>query len=247
MKRLFLCLSFLLIALVSASCVCAVSDVNAQDAIVDEIDDSVVGDSQDIAVEESAVEETDDNETVAEEIDEDIEDFHPAKDTLASDDTVSNLVDLYGSNTKEELASKLGISEDEVCKMIADLKNGKYGKDYKKIMLGKEEHLRDEMDMTNSYIVTDFNTTEESYINPYIEDYHPQGVTKELVEYVISSYGHASVSLMAFRYGVSCGEIIDAIHEIKLGKHGESMKNRFLEIDDKNLKKVNELAAYIIC
>ena len=258
MKKIFLCLTFLLVALISATCVCAASDVSAQDAVVGELDDSLaiddgmVSDNQDIAVEE-----VDDDKAVVDEIDvkedsvvDECDNTQSIKNTLSSennDDTVANLVKLYGSNTKEELSSKLGISEDEVCAMITDLKHGKYGKDYKKIMIAKEEDLRDEMDRIESYIVTDFNTTEQSYINQHIEDYHPHGVTPDLVEYVAASYGHAGVSLMAFRAAVSCGEIIDTIHEIKLGKHGDALKNRFEDFDDKNLAEVNKLADYIIC
>ena len=92
-----------------------------------------------------------------------------------------------------------------------------------------------------SFIITEFNTTDSDYINPDVENYTPQGVTPELVDFVAARYGSVDINYMARIYGVSIGEIKDTIHEIKLGEHGLNLKNSFEEQDNINYQKIAEL------
>lgn len=105
-----------------------------------------------------------------------------------------------------------------------------------------DKDTKQQIEALKSYIITDFKTKASDYNNNYMEGYKPHGVTPDLVETVSRDYGSASVSLMAFRYGVSIGEIIDTVHEIKDGKHGKDLKNLLEKKDKENLKKIDDLS-----
>ena len=165
--------------------------------------------------------------------------------------TISNneyqkLIGFYGNNTLDNIARKMNLQRTQVLKMLQDIISGKIGEKSRLALEEKDEALEQEIDCTNANIVTDFNTTEQSYINMHMEVYTPHGVTPELVEYVGANYGTASVSLMAFRVGVNCGEIIDTIHEIKDGKHGNDLKMNLFHMDTLNKNIVMKLKSYII-
>lgn len=157
-----------------------------------------------------------------------------------------DLVDYYGCNSLEDIASKMKKPQDEILKMLGDLRSGCMGEKYQLLIEEKDEENEQKINSLNAYIVTDFNTTEESYENMHIEGYTPHGVTPELVDSVGYSYGTASVSLMAFRDGVSCGEVIDTIHEIKDGKHGDVLQKKLFDMDAKNQNEIDKLNSYII-
>ena len=156
------------------------------------------------------------------------------------------LADYYGWNSLEDIASKMKMPQDEILKMLGDLRSGCMGEKYQLLIQEKDEENQQKIDSLNAYIGTDFNTTEESYKNMHIEDYTPHGITPELVEYVGDSYGTASVSLMAFRVAVSCGEVIDTINEIKDGKHGSDLQKKLFDMDTKNQNEIDKLNSYII-
>ena len=165
--------------------------------------------------------------------------------------TISNneyqkLIGFSGNNTLDNIARKMNLQRTQVLKMLQAIRSGKIGEKSRLALEEKDEALEQEIDCTNANIVTDFNTTEQSYINMHMEVYTPHGVTPELVEYVGANYGTASVSLMAFRVGVSCGEIIDTIHEIKDGKQGNDLKMNLFHMDTLNKNIVMKLKSYII-
>ena len=103
------------------------------------------------------------------------------------------------------------------------------------------EEIKGQIEELKSFIVTDFNTKESDYINLHVENYKPQGVTPELVDFVAERYGDVNPIYMAMVFGVSIGEIKDTIREIKLGMHGLDLKNRFEEQDNINYQKIAEL------
>ena len=105
----------------------------------------------------------------------------------------------------------------------------------------EDAKIKSQIKELESFIITDFNTTESDYINPDVANYTPQGVTQELVDFVAPRYGTVDINYLARIADVSIGEIKDTIHEIKLGKHGLDLKNRLEEQDNINYQKIAEL------
>lgn len=85
------------------------------------------------------------------------------------------------------------------------------------------------------YVITDFT-------NHYLLSDRLDNV-EELVESVSQQYGSANVTSMALNAGVSEGMILETIHEIKIGLHGQELKDLFAKKDAQNnfkLSKINK-------
>ena len=68
---------------------------------------------------------------------------------------------------------------------------------------------------------------------------------QELVKSVSNQYGTANVSSMASTLGISEGIILEIINEIKLGLHGQELKNLFEQKDKENTDKIKYLDSCI--